>query len=391
MNERRLNAGRSAASRSDIASFMVMDVMAAAAKREADGHRVIHLEVGQPATAAPSGARDAAKRAIDHDNLGYTLPLGMPALRERIAQHYQAVYGVNLSPKRVIVTSGSSAGFVLAFLMLFEASDRVALPAPGYPCYRNILNALGQTYVTLETTAQNRWMPTIEQFGNAQDVRGILIASPNNPTGTMIDPDRLKAFANHCDANDQWLISDEIYHGLTYETSARTALNYSENAIIINSFSKYFSMTGWRVGWMVVPDHLVDTAQRLAQNLYICPPSVSQAAALGAFDSIPELEDNIAVYRANRDLLLKSLPTIGLSEIVPADGAFYLYADVGQYTNDSLDFSQKMLAETGVAATSGFDFDETRGSRFMRFSYAGSTDDMHDAIDRLASWNRLQS
>ncbi len=390
MNKTRLNIARQAAERSEISSFMVMDVMAAAARREAEGLPVVHLEVGQPGTSAPAAAREAAKRAIDADSLGYTLPLGIPALRERIAAHYKATYGIDLGPERVVVTSGSSAGFVLTFLTLFDLADRVALPSPGYPCYRNILNALGQKYVTLETTSDHRWMPTVDQFIDAGPTRGLLIASPNNPTGTMIEPGRLAELAAHCDADDQWLISDEIYHGLTYEKPAETALTYSENAIIINSFSKYFSMTGWRVGWLVVPDQLVETVERLAQNLYICAPAISQAAALGAFNACPELQSNIGVYRANRDLLLNGLPGVGISKIVPADGAFYLYADVGQFTNDSLDFSRKMLAETGVAATSGFDFDETRGSRYMRFSYAGPTSDMHHALERLAQWDRLK-
>ena len=390
MTETRLNLARQAAQRSDISSFMVMDVMAAAAEREANGLPVVHLEVGQPGTSAPIAAREAAKRAIDSDSLGYTLPLGTPALRERIAAHYAETYGITLAPERIVVTSGSSAGFVLTFLMLFDLADRVALPSPGYPCYRNILNALGQEYVTLETSPETRWMPTVEQFKAAEPARGILLASPNNPTGTMIEPERLAALAAYCDAQDKWLISDEIYHGLTYDAPAETALKYSPNAIIINSFSKYFSMTGWRIGWMVVPEQLVETVERLAQNLYICAPAISQAAALGAFDARPELEANIDVYRANRALLLSELPNIGISKIVPADGAFYLYADVAEFTNDSLDFSRKMLAETGVAATSGFDFDETRGSRYMRFSYAGSTEDIQDALARLAKWDRLK-
>ena len=379
------------AERSEIASFLVMDVMTAAAEREAAGYPVVHLEVGQPGTRAPLAAREAAKNAIDNESLGYTLALGMPALRERIADHYQATYGVDLPPERVVVTSGSSAGFVLAFLALFDAGDRVALPSPGYPCYRNILSALGQEYVTLETSPSNRWMPTVDQLGQSRNVRGLLIASPNNPTGTMIEPNRLAALAAHCDANNQWLISDEIYHGLTYGKPAETALKYSPNAIIINSFSKYFSMTGWRVGWMIVPEQLVETVQRLAQSLYICAPAISQAAALGAFDSIPELEANRDVYQTNRELLLKGLSEIGVSEIVPADGALFLYADVGQYTNDSLEFSKQMLAETGVAATSGLDFDETRGCHFMRFCYSGPTSDMHDALARLSKWKRLKT
>lgn len=390
MNDQRLASARQAAERSEIPTFLVMEVMAAAAEREAAGHDVVHLEVGQPGTSAPLAAREAAKKAIDSQNLGYSLALGDAALRERIAAHYLTTYGINLSPDRVVITCGSSAGFVLAFLTLFDSEDRVALPAPGYPCYRNILKALGQQYVTLETTAATRWMPTVEQLSNAGDVRGLLMASPNNPTGTIIEPERLKAIAAHCDNHNKWLISDEIYHGITFDAPAQTALKYTDNAIIINSFSKYFSMTGWRVGWMVIPDALVETVERLAQNLYICAPVVSQAAALGAFDGIAELEANIDVYRTNRQLLLEGLPQVGISNIVPADGAFYIYADVSEHTNDSLDFSRKMLAETGVAATSGFDFDETRGSRYMRFSYAGESADMQNALERLGAWGRLK-
>ena len=391
MIQQRLSAAREAAERSEIASFLVMDVMRAAAKREAEGYPVVHLEVGQPGTRAPLAARAAAKKAIDEDDLGYTLALGVPALRERIADHYQSTYGINLPSEHVVVTSGSSAGFVLAFLALFDLGDRVALPSPGYPCYRNILSALGQQYVTLETSSSNRWMPTVDQLSQSGDVRGLLIASPNNPTGTMIEPNRLASLAAHCDANNQWLISDEIYHGLTYGQPAETALKYSPNTVVINSFSKYFSMTGWRVGWMVVPEQLVETVQRLAQSLYICAPAISQAAALGAFDAIPELETNRDVYRTNRELLLTGLAEIGISEVVPADGALFLYADVGQYTNDSLEFSKLMLAETGVAATSGLDFDETHGGRFMRFCYSGRTSDMHDALERLSKWDRLKT
>jgi len=389
MDDNRLRTARAASQRSDIPSFMVMDVMAAAAQREAEGHRIIHLEVGQPDTGAPLAAREAAKRSIDSEGLGYTLALGMPALRERIAQHYAETYGVTISADRVVVTSGSSAGFVLAFLALFDADDAVALPSPGYPCYRNILSALGQRYITLETGPETRWMPTVEQLKDATDVRGLLVASPSNPTGTMIEPERLVGLTAHCSANNQWFISDEIYHGLTYNGPARTALEFSDDAVIINSFSKYFSMTGWRIGWMIVPEALKETVRRLAQNLYICPPAVSQTAALGAFDGRSELEANIDVYRANRELLLQGLPEVGLTKLVPADGAFYLYIDVGDFTNDSLAFSKRMLNETGVAATSGLDFDETRGNRFMRFSYAGATSDMHEALERLRKWNGL--
>lgn len=381
-----------ASRRSNIASFMVMDVMTAAAKAEAEGRHIIHMEVGQPATPAPETAREAAKRGIDGDTLGYTVALGLPGLRERIARHYKDWYGIDVAADRIVITSGSSAAFVLAFLSVFDDGDGVALPSPGYPCYRHILTALGQRQVILETGPQTRWMPTVEQIGAvAGEIAGVLIASPANPTGTMLEPERLAAITELCRKRDLWFISDEIYHGLTFERPARTALSYSDDIIVINSFSKYFSMTGWRVGWMVVPEYLVATVERLAQNLYICPPAVAQTAALGAFDGTDELDQNRAVYAANRALLLDELPKIGLGKLVPADGAFYIYVDVSDYTDDSLAFSARMLEEAGVAATSGVDFDEERGSRFMRFSYAGSTADMREAIRRLAGWNALKT
>ena len=385
--------GLAASQRSEIDSFIVMDVMRAAAAKEATGARVIHMEVGQPATAAPLAAREAVRRALDTDTLGYTLALGMEPLRARIAELYRDWYGVKVSPERIVITSGSSAAFVLAFLALFDAGDAVGLPSPGYPCYRHILSALGQRTVMLETGPATRWMPTAAQVKEAAErerLAGLLIASPSNPTGTMLEPQRLADIIAACKQTGTWFISDEIYQGLTYGVPQATALQYSDDAIIINSFSKYFSMTGWRVGWMVVPDALVRTVERLAQNLYISPPAVSQVAALGAFDGIDELEANKKVYAANRDLLLQALPKAGLTEIVPADGAFYLYADVGAYTNDSLAFAKRMLDETGVAATPGVDFDAGRGSRFLRFSYAGATDDMAEAAARLQSWSALQ-
>ena len=385
--------GLAASQRSEIDSFIVMDVMRAAAAKEATGARVIHMEVGQPATAAPLAARDAVRRALDSDKLGYTLALGMEPLRERIARLYREWYGVDVSPERIVITSGSSAAFVLAVLAVFDAGDAVGLPAPGYPCYRHILSALGQRSVMLDTGPATRWMPTaaqVKETAERERLSGLLIASPSNPTGTMLEPERLAVIIAACKQTGTWFISDEIYQGLTYGVPQATALQYSDDAIIINSFSKYFSMTGWRVGWMVVPDALVRTVERLTQNLYISPPSVSQVAALGAFDGIDELEANKRVYMANRDLLLQALPKAGLTEIVPADGAFYLYADVGAYTNDSLAFAKRMLDETGVAATPGVDFDAGRGSRFLRFSYAGATDDMAEAADRLQRWDALQ-
>ncbi len=392
----RIRAGavpRPPSARSAIASFIVMDVMRAAAAREAAGHRVIHMEVGQPGTPAPAAARQAVERALATDNLGYTLALGMPSLRERIARHYRDWYGVELSPERVIVTNGSSAAFVLTFLALFDAGERVALPSPGYPCYRHILTALGQQPVIIEAGEESRWMPTADQIEEAsaqENLAGLLIASPANPTGTMLEPQRLMDILDVCRRRGLWFISDEIYHGLTYGMPTETALKHSDGAVVINSFSKYFSMTGWRVGWMVVPDELVRTVERLAQNLYIAPPTVSQVAALAAFDGIEELEANKRVYAANRELLLTGLPGAGFDRIVPADGAFYLYVDVSRFTNDSLSLAKLMLEETGIAATPGVDFDEARGRRFIRFSYAGTTADMQEAVERLKGWARLK-
>jgi len=380
--------------RSAIDPFIVMDVMRQAAAAEAAGRSIVHMEVGQPATPAPRAAREAVKRAIDGDNLGYTLALGMDALRERIARLYRDWYGITVAAERVVVTSGSSAAFVLGFLALFGPGDRVALPAPGYPCYRHILTALGVEPVALETGPNTRWMPTaaqIEEAATRERLAGLLIASPANPTGTMLEPERLAEICAVARRRGLWFVSDEIYHGLTWGLPQATALQFSDDVIVINSFSKYFSMTGWRVGWMVVPPGLVRTVERLAQNLYISPPAVSQVAALGAFDGLEELEANKRVYAANRELLLRELPKAGLAEIVPADGAFYLYVDVSRFTGDSLAFAKQMLDEAGVAATPGIDFDPGRGRRFVRFSYAGSTAQMAEAARRLQGWARLQA
>jgi aspartate/methionine/tyrosine aminotransferase len=333
-------------------------------------------------------------RALESETLGYTVALGLPALRERIACHYAERYSARVDPERVVVTTGSSAGFVLAFLALFDVGARVALPSPGYPCYRHILTALGQEPVPIVTDAAGRWMPTAAQIDAAardQGVAGLVVASPANPTGTMLEPQRLAQIAAACRRAGIWLVSDEIYHGLTYGMAEETALAHSDDAVIVNSFSKYFSMTGWRIGWLVLPPVLVRPIERLAQNLYISPPTVAQVAALGAFDGMDELEANRRVYAENRGLLLAELPRIGLDRIVPADGAFYLYADVGNFTSDSLAFTKEMLAEIGVAATPGVDFDAERGSRYVRFCYAGVTADMAEAARRLSGWSRLKT
>ena len=393
-SEMRLGAALRASLRSAVPSFIVMDVMQAAAEREALGHKIIHMEVGQPGTPAPRTALDAAARALRDQTLGYTLALGLPALRERIARHYAERYAIAVEPERVVVTTGSSAGFVLAFLALFDAGAKVALPSPGYPCYRHILTTLGQGAVLLTTDARSRWMPTGEQIDDAvrqERIAGLVVASPANPTGTMLEPERLAELAAACRRNNVWLISDEIYHGLTYGMREETALAHSNDAVIVNSFSKYFSMTGWRIGWLIVPPDLVRPIERLAQNLYISPPAVAQVAALAAFEGRDELEANKRVYAENRALLLEELPKAGLQRIVPADGAFYLYVDVGDFTGDSHAFTKEMLADAGVAATPGVDFDAERGSRYVRFCYAGTSADMAEAARRLKGWGRLKA
>lgn len=388
-SSRSVTAGREASARSAIASFVVMDMMRAAAALEQQGRSIVHMEVGQPGTPAPGTARDRVRQALDREALGYTLALGTDELRARIAQSYKDHYGLEIAPGRVIVTTGSSAAFVLAFLALFDTGHCVALPSPGYPCYRHILSALGIAHTTIETGPQTRWMPTCEMIlAAARDkpLHGLLLASPANPTGTMLSPERLSEITSLCDRMGLWFISDEIYHGLVYGAEQATALAYSDQAIVINSFSKYYSMTGWRVGWMVVPEHLVRPVERLAQNLYIAPPAVSQLAALGSFDARGELEGNRLTYTKNRELLLGSLPGLGFSRLAPADGAFYLYADISDLAADSRQLSLRLLEEAGVATTPGVDFDERRGGQFLRFSYAGSTADIEEGVRRLRAW-----
>ena len=385
---------RKIANRADISPFIVMDVMKAANEKEVSGQHIIHMEVGQPATRAPQKVREAAHKALDEDRLGYTDARGLPKLRAHIAQYYRTRYNLEVSPERIIVTTGSSAGFVLAFLAVFDKGARVALPVPGYPCYPHILRALNIDPVLIATDETTRWslqasdLQKLTQQGPPVD--GLLLASPANPTGTMLGENNLKQLAQHCQKNNIQFISDEIYHGLTYEQPAQTALAFSDEAIIINSFSKYFSMTGWRIGWMVVPQFLVRPIERLQQNLFINAPTLSQFAAISAFDCIDELEDYKKVYEQNRSFLLNELPQCGFTNILPADGAFYLYADVSHLTDDSLQFTRKILDETGVALTPGADFDAARGHHFLRFSYARSLEDMREAVKRLKTWMNQQ-
>lgn len=375
-----------ASRRSSIASFMVMEIMRAAADRERAGASIVHMEVGQPGTSAPRAAREAALTAIAQSTLGYTLALGLPLLRERIAQLYHHWYGVTIAPERVVVTTGSSGAFVLAFLALFDAGARVGLTSPGYPCYRHILAALDCEKALIEIGPETGWMPDIAHIEAAGHLDGLLLASPANPTGTMLTPERLADITRWCAERGVAFISDEIYHGLTYGAPAATALQFCDDAFVINSFSKYFSMTGWRVGWMVVPERFVRVIERIAQNLFIAPPAVSQIAAIGAFDGIDELERNRAVYAANRALLLNELPKAGFEAFAPADGAFYLYADVSALTSDSAALARRILDEAGVAVTPGLDFDAERGHRFLRFSYAGTTQAITEAARRLTAW-----
>ncbi len=374
--------------RSVIDPFIVMDVMGEANALQTGGADIIHMEVGQPATPAPRAARERARQALERERLGYTEALGMPALRERIARYMGERYGVEVSPSRVVVTSGSSAGFVLAFLVLLDQGAALGLPSPGYPCYRQILKALGVKPLLVETSGQGRWMPTVADIDRlaAEGAAGLLLASPNNPTGTMALSPRLAEITAACRRHRLWLVSDEIYHGLEYAAPAETALAHADEAIVVNSFSKYFSMTGWRIGWLVVPEALVRPIERLTQNLYISPPAISQEAALGAFDGIEELEEIKGRYARNRAMLLEELPRAGLSAMLPADGAFYLYADVSRFTADSAAFAKAMLKDIGVAATPGIDFDPERGSNYLRLCYAGDEAAMREAARRIAAW-----
>jgi aspartate/methionine/tyrosine aminotransferase len=375
--------------RSNVPPFMVMDVMAAAARIEAAGGRVIHMEVGQPADSAPKTALAAARGALNGGPIGYTETLGIPSLRARIARHYSETYCVSVPPERIVVTTGSSAGFILAFLALFEPGDRVAVATPGYPPYRHILSALGCECVPIETTEKTRWAITSEMLLAAhaeKPLQGVLIASPANPTGTMMSARALAQLIATAERNGIRFISDEIYHGLDYAMPAQTAAGIAPHAMVINSFSKYFCMTGWRVGWMVVPPELVRPVERLQQNLAISVPTLSQIAAEAAFEGRAEMEQVKHGYEENRRILIAGLPAAGLDTFLPADGAFYLYANVARLTGDSFDFCKRMLEEAGVAATPGADFDPVRGKHHLRFCYAGSAADMHEAVERIGKW-----
>ena len=369
--------------------------MKAAEERELAGNDVLHLEVGQPSTPAPQGVIDAAHRALDEDVLGYTTASGLPALRDRVAQHYDEWYGVTVAPESIMFTVGASGAFVAAFLAAFDVGDRVVVPSPGYPCYRNALDALGCEVVDLPTTMETRFQPTVELLdavvADGGPIAGLVLSSPSNPTGTMLDESRMAEITDWCRTNGVWFISDEIYHGLSYGDAAPTALAFDPDAIVINSFSKYFSMTGWRLGWLVMPAALTEALTRIGQNVTISAPTISQLGAIAAFDCHEQCQAYVTRYAANRTVLLEGLRAAGFHDLAPTDGAFYVWASIDHLieagrTTDSQTLCADWLHELGIASTPGVDFDPTRGHRFVRFSFAGSTEDCAEAMTRLKDW-----
>ena len=377
------------AQRAEIAPFIVMEVLRAANERAAAGGDVLHLEVGQPGMGAPSIVLDAARAALTADRLGYTEAFGLPALRERIRRHYREFYGLDVPQERIVVTTGSSGAFLLSFLAAFDVGDRVAMAAPGYPAYRNILKALGVETVEIPVDAATRFQPSPELLDAIPGrLDGLIVASPSNPTGTMLGSNELRALVSHCRMRGIRLVSDEIYHGITFGHDAVSALGLTDEAVVINSFSKYFCMTGWRLGWMVLPADLVRPVERLAQNFFISPPSLSQHAAIAAFGAREELDARVARYGESRALLLEQLPKAGLEDLAPADGAFYIYADSSRLSNDSETLCRELLHDHGVAITPGVDFDPERGHRHVRISFAGAPEEIAEAARRLVARRR---
>lgn len=380
-----------AADRAAIPPFHVMDVWAAAGRRQRTHGDLVNLAAGQPSTPAPRPVRDAAIAALENDVLGYTEAPGTPELRAAIAGHYARRYGLDVPAEQIMVTTGSSGGFQLAFLAAFDVGDRVAMARPGYPCYRNILSALGCEVVELPCGPETRYQPTVAMLEELDEpVQGLIVASPANPTGTVLDPAELAAIAAYCERSGIQFVSDEIYHGIAYPGAPATSSAWSTSraAVVVNSFSKYFSMTGWRLGWLLLPQHLLHAASCLAGNLTICPPAPAQFAALGAFEpeSYAEVDGHVARYELNRDLLVDGLSALGIDRLAPPDGAFYVYADVAALTDDSLRFVGRLLDETGIAVAPGIDFDPVDGHRWIRFSCAGATADIREALRRLGDW-----
>ncbi|UQX89798.1 aminotransferase class I/II-fold pyridoxal phosphate-dependent enzyme [Jatrophihabitans telluris] len=378
---------RPASRRSQVAPFYVMEIFGAAEARRSAGLPVYNLAAGQPSTGAPSAVQAAAAAALVTDKIGYTAALGIPALRAAIASHTERWYGVAVSPDNVVVTTGSSGGFLAAFLACFDAGDVVAMARPGYPAYRNILASLGCVVQEFDCGPEQDYLPTVDILDALDPCPdGLILASPANPTGAMIPDAELRRIVEWCERRQVRLISDELYHGISYVGAAPTAWQYGRSSVVVNSFSKYFSMTGWRLGWLLVPEELLDAVDRIVGNYSICPPALSQLAAVAAFQAYPELDQNVARYAVNRDKLLAALPRIGLPDFAPADGAFYVYADVSAYTDDSLSWVRRVLRETGVALAPGLDFDTTSGGHFARLSFAGETAEIDEAIDVLGSF-----
>lgn len=380
-----------AALRSGIPPFHVMDVWLAAAQRQHTHGDLVNLSAGQPQAGAPEPVRVAAAAALARNQLGYTVALGISELRAAIAESYQDRYGLQVNADSVVITTGSSGGFLLAFLACFDVGDRVAVSSPGYPCYRNILSALGCEVVDVECGPATRFQPTVAMLAELDPpVQGVVIASPANPTGTVIPPAELAAIASWCDDSGVRLISDEVYHGLVYDGAPQTSCAWqtSRNSVVVNSFSKYYAMTGWRLGWLLVPAGLLRTVDRLTGNFTICPPVLSQYAAVAAFtpEAVIEADGHLHQYAVNRGLLLNGLPHLGIDRLAPTDGAFYVYADVSDFTSDSMTFCSQLLAETGVAIAPGIDFDPVRGSSFVRLSFAGPTGEVEEGVRRIASW-----
>jgi aspartate/methionine/tyrosine aminotransferase len=377
--------------RSNIAPFLALDVLTGATRLEREGKDIVHLEIGEPGAPPPRSVREAAIAALDGRQVGYTEALGRPSLRARIARHYFDTYGVAINPERVALTVGSSGGFTAAFLILFDPGARVAVAAPGYPAYRNILEAFGIETVTIETALKDRFTVSagmIEAEHAKKKFDGILLMSPANPTGAMMSSNELCAICEICDRLGIVFISDEVYHGLTYGEAAETALKFSPNVIVANSFSKYFCMSGWRIGWLVLPEHLIRPVECVQQSLAISVPYLSQLGAEAVFGAQEELEAVRASYARNRDILLGELPAMGLDSFLPPDGAFYLYADISRFSDNALDFCAKLLEEGGVGTTPGVDFDRRRGNYAMRLSFSGSERDLLEGMRRLKAWLR---
>lgn len=375
------------ARRGRIPPFIVMEMLSLANKRAAAGADVLHLELGEPCAPTPSGVVSAAQALLKSGAPGYTESLGVPALRERISDYYKAREGLEVAAERIAITTGSSGAFLLAFLSAFEAGDRVAVAVPGYPAYRNILVALGVTPVEIAVGPETRFQPSVALLEALEGtVDGLIVASPSNPTGTVLGREQFGEIAAYCRDKGIRLVSDEIYHGITFGPQTVSALSFGPENIVINSFSKYFAMPGWRLGWMVVPEELLRSVECLAQNLFISAPSLSQHAAIAVFDCLAELDANVATYARNREILLEGLPRAGFDRLAPADGAFYLYAEVSHITNDSYDLCQRLLADTGVAVTPGLDFDPLSGQRYLRLSFAAPTEAVSEAVRRLEGW-----